>query len=60
VAATPTGPARALNIEFVTVRPAGAITVDGRRAMEREFAPISGSCSARTRKTAPAMPARSG
>jgi hypothetical protein len=39
VPATPTGPARALNIEFVTVRPVWArITVDGRRAMEREFA----------------------
>jgi hypothetical protein len=37
--ATPAGPPRALNIEFVTVRPVWArITVDGRRAMEREFA----------------------
>jgi hypothetical protein len=35
----PAGPPRALNIEFVTVRPVWArITVDGRRAMEREFA----------------------
>jgi Domain of unknown function (DUF4115) len=34
----PAGPPRALNIEFVTVRPVWArITVDGRRAMEREF-----------------------
>jgi len=32
------GPPRALNIEFVTIRPVWArITVDGRRAMEREF-----------------------
>ena len=32
------GPPRALNVEFVTVRPVWArITVDGRRAMEREF-----------------------
>jgi hypothetical protein len=31
-------PSRALNIEFVTIRPVWArITVDGRRAMEREF-----------------------
>jgi hypothetical protein len=38
-APTPSVPARALNIEFVTVRPVWArITVDGRRAMEREFA----------------------
>jgi hypothetical protein len=37
-AAVPAGPPRALNIEFVTVRPVWArITVDGRRAMEREF-----------------------
>ena len=37
--AVPPGPPRALNIEFVTVRPVWArITVDGRRAMEREFA----------------------
>jgi len=37
--ATTAGPPRALNIEFVTVRPVWArITVDGRRAMEREFA----------------------
>jgi hypothetical protein len=37
-AAVPAGPARALNIEFVTVRPVWArITVDGRRVMEREF-----------------------
>ena len=37
--AAPAGPLRALNIEFVTVRPVWArITVDGRRAMEREFA----------------------
>jgi hypothetical protein len=37
--AVPAGPPRALNIEFVTVRPVWArITVDGRRAMEREFA----------------------
>ena len=36
---TPAGPPRALNIEFVTVRPVWArITVDGRRAAEREFA----------------------
>ena len=36
--AAPAGPPRALNIEFVTVRPVWArITVDGRRAMEREF-----------------------
>ncbi len=36
--AVPAGPPRALNIEFVTVRPVWArITVDGRRAMEREF-----------------------
>jgi hypothetical protein len=35
----PASPPRALNIEFVTVRPVWArITVDGRRAMEREFA----------------------
>ena len=34
----PAGPPRALNVEFVTVRPVWArITVDGRRAMEREF-----------------------
>ena len=38
VAAVPAGPPRALNLEFVTVRPVWArITVDGRRAMEREF-----------------------
>jgi hypothetical protein len=37
--ALPASPPRALNIEFVTVRPVWArITVDGRRAMEREFA----------------------
>ena len=36
--ALPAGPPRALNVEFVTVRPVWArITVDGRRAMEREF-----------------------
>jgi hypothetical protein len=34
----PAGPPKALNVEFVTVRPVWArITVDGRRAMEREF-----------------------
>ena len=34
----PAGPPRALNIEFVTIRPVWArITVDGRRAFEREF-----------------------
>jgi hypothetical protein len=37
-AAAPAGPPRALTVEFVTVRPVWArITVDGRRAMEREF-----------------------
>lgn len=37
-AAVPAGPPRALNVELVTVRPVWArITVDGRRAMEREF-----------------------
>jgi hypothetical protein len=37
-AGVPASPPRALNIEFVTVRPVWArITVDGRRVMEREF-----------------------
>lgn len=37
-AAAPAGPPRALTVEFVTIRPVWArITVDGRRAMEREF-----------------------
>lgn len=36
--APPPRPARALNIEFITIRPVWArITIDGRRAMEREF-----------------------
>jgi hypothetical protein len=36
--AAPAGPPRALNVEFITVRPVWArITIDGRRAMEREF-----------------------
>jgi hypothetical protein len=35
---TPAGPPRALNIEFITTRPVWArITIDGRKAMEREF-----------------------
>jgi RodZ C-terminal domain len=34
----PPGPPRALNIEFITTRPVWArITIDGRKAMEREF-----------------------
>jgi hypothetical protein len=36
--AVPAGPPRALNIEFITTRPVWArITIDGRKAMEREF-----------------------
>ena len=36
--AAPAGPPRALNVEFITIRPVWArITLDGRRAMEREF-----------------------
>jgi hypothetical protein len=35
---TPAKPPRALNIEFITIRPVWArIMIDGRRAMEREF-----------------------
>jgi hypothetical protein len=36
--AVPAGPPRALNIEFITTRPVWArITIDGRKAMEKEF-----------------------